>query len=159
MKIHRPTVDRVAFNAVTLEHYRKSRYLLQRDMAEIAGMAYGSYCDWLKSSYAPAKKVHVLRHIEKVCDLDLEIEVMPTMSRDEAMAWAREKYEAINKKREEQEELTGLLLYPKDCQRCCWRRGAMCLTPLCMKRGNEYDPTIAWGSHLEICKREWANKS
>lgn len=150
MKIHRPTVDRVAFNAATLEHYRKSRYLLQRDMAEIARMAYASYCDWLKSSYAPAKKVHVLRHIEKVCDLDLEIEVMPAMSRDEAMAWAREKYEAINKKREEQEELTGLLLYPKDCQRCCWRRGAMCLTPLCMKRGNEYDPTMAWGGHLEI---------
>lgn len=141
MKIHRPTVDRVAFNAVTLEHYRKSN-----------GMAYGSYCDWLKSSYAPAKKVHVLRHIEKVCDLDLEIEVMPTMSRDEAMAWAREKYEAINKKREEQEKLTELLLYPKDCQRCCWRRGAMCLTPLCMKRGNAYDPTMAWGSHLEIVR-------
>ena len=98
MRIYGPKIDRVAFNAVTLEHYRKSRYLLQRDMAEMAGMAYGSYCDWLKSSYAPAKKVHVLRHIEKVCDLDLEIEVMPTMSRDEAMAWAREKYEAINKK-------------------------------------------------------------
>ncbi len=133
MKIHRPTVDRVAFNAATLERYRKSKYLLQRDMAD-----------------APAKKVHVLRHIEKVCDIDLEIEVMPTMSRDEAMAWAREKYEAVNKKREEQEKLTGLLLYPKDCQRCCWRRGAMCLTPLCMKRRHEYDPIMPWGGHLEI---------
>ena len=38
-----------------------------------------------RPTVAPAKKVHVLRHIEKVCDLDLEIEVMPTMSRDEAI--------------------------------------------------------------------------
>ena len=93
------------------------------------------------------KKLNNLKRIEEVYGIDLEIEMIPAMTKHEARAYAEKKYKPLP---EEEEEPQGLLLYPKDCQHCCWRRGAMCLTPLCMKRRHEYDPTMAWGGHLEI---------
>lgn len=150
-----PTAPRAVFNALKLERYRASKNLYQRDIAKIAEVSHVAYYKWIKNSYVALKKLNNLKRIEEVYGIDLEIEMIPAMSRDEARTYAENKYKSVATEEE------GLLLYPKDCQqdcqRCCWRRGAMCLTPLCMKRRHEYDPGMAWGSHLEICKK-WANK-
>lgn len=150
-----PTAPRAVFNALKLERYRASKNLHQRDIAKIAEVSHAAYYEWIKNSYVALKKLNNLKQIEEVCNIDLEIEMIPAMTRNEAREYAENKYKPLLE--EEEEEPQGLLLYPKDCRRCAWRRGAMCLTPLCMKRGNEYDPTMAWGGHLDICKK-WANK-
>jgi DNA-binding helix-turn-helix protein len=143
-----PTSPRAVFNALKLERYRASKNLHQRDIAKIAEVSHASYYEWLINSYVALKKLNNLKRIEEVYGIDLEIEMIPAMTKYEARAYAEKKYKPLLE--EEDEENQGLLLYPKDCQRCPWRRGAMCLTPLCMKRRHEYDPAMPWGSHLEI---------
>ena len=143
-----PTAPRAAFNALKLERYRASKKLHQRDIAKIAEVSHAAYYEWIKNSYVALKKLNNLKRIEEVYNIDLEIEMIPAITKYEARAYAEKKYKPLLD--EEDEENQGLLLYPKDCERCCWRRGAMCLTPLCMKRRHEYYPTMAWGSHLEI---------
>lgn len=145
-----PTAPRAAFNALKLERYRASKKLHQRDIAKIAEVSHAAYYEWIKNSYVALKKLNNLKRIEEVYNIDLEIEMIPAMTKYEARAYAEKKYKPLLE--EEDEENQGLLLHPKDCERCCWRRGAMCLTPLCMKRGNEYDPGMPWGSHLEIVR-------
>ena len=150
-------VSRVSFNALKLENYRRATKLKQKDMANIAGIPYGCYCDWIRNSYAPTKRIKVLRHIEEACNIDLAIETMPMMLRHEAKKYAKNRYKHDTVMQEievteEEEEPKGLLLYPADCRRCPWRRGAMCLTPLCMKRRHEDDPGMVWGGHLEIVR-------
>lgn len=150
-----PTAPRAVFNALKLEQYRAFKNLHQRDIAKIAEVSHAAYYEWIKNSYVALKKLNNLKRIEEVCGIDLEIEMIPAMTKHEARAYAEKKYKPLLE--EEEEENQGLLLYPKDCQCCCWRRGAMCLTPLCMKRRHEYDPIMPWGGHLDICKK-WTNK-
>ena len=150
-----PTAPRAVFNALKLENYRTSKNLHQRDIAKIAEVSHAAYYEWIKNSYVSLKKLNNLKRIEEAYGIDLEIEMIPAMTRNEARTYAGNKHKPLLE--EEEEENQGLLLYPKDCQRCPWRRGAMCLTPLCMKRRHEYDPGMIWGGHLDICKK-WANK-
>ena len=149
-----PTAPRAVFNALKLERYRASKNLYQRDIAKIAEVSHAAYYEWIKNLYVALKKLNNLKRIEEVYGIDLEIEMIPAMTKHEARAYAENKYKPLL---EEEEESQGLLLYHKDCQSCPWRRGAMCLTPLCMKRRHEYDPGMAWGSHLEIYRE--TNKS
>ena len=153
---YKSKVRRVVFNGLKLESYREAHGLGYRDIADLIGMNPRSYYNWIRRSYAPASRIEKLKLIEITCNLDLGLEIIPPMTPYEAEAYAKNKYMPVQSEKAS-EVNEKIVLYPKNYQRCPWRRGAMCLTPLCMKRRHEYDPGMPWGGHLEICKK-WANK-
>lgn len=148
---YKSKVRRVVFNGLKLESYRETHGLGYKDITDLIGMNPGSYYSWIRRSYTPESRIEALKLLERTYNLDLEIEIIPAMTIHEAEAYAKNKYTPVQSRKKSVVN-EKIVLYPKQCEYCCWRRGAMCLTPLCMKRRHEYDPIIPWGSHLEIVR-------
>ena len=139
-------IKRVVFDAVKLETYRVSNSLGQRDIANMLQTTWGNYRLWLMKSCVSLSQLDKFKKLEKICGIDLGLEIIEPMSPHEAEKYAKSKYLT-------QRDKVKTENYPKTCRRCPWRRGKMCLTPLCMKRMKEYDVSFLWGSHLEIYRK------
>lgn len=137
--------NNVVFNGQKLEKYRIEKGLAQKEIANVLGVSCNSYANWVRRQYVAISRIEALRIIERTYNIDLEIETIPPMATYMAETYAKNKYAPTKKN-------MGLPTYPKQCRKCLWRRNAVCLTPLCLKRQKEYSVAIPWGSHLEIVR-------
>ena len=142
-RLHR----RVVFDAVALERFRVSKNLSQQAIADFLGVTVSRYGALIRRFYISFSNLEKFKQLETHYNIDLSLDDLGLTTVVEVEDYIYNKYTSVRRK--ERGEVV-IECYPKHCERCCWRRGTMCLTPLCMKRGNEYDPTMAWGSHLEI---------
>lgn len=143
---------RLVFDSLALEKYRVSHNLAQREIAEALKIPHNHYRFLVMRSYAPISKMGVFQKLEEVFGLDLGLEITQPYTGAEIAYYIALKHEKSFGAIESSRVKSETVVYPKQCKYCCWRRGAMCLTPLCMKRRHEYDPTMVWGGHLDIVR-------